>query len=117
VFNVTGSHDPRRLTDNIFRQHRPFSYGIDCPKSLMLFNNLPGKPYAIPLQRPGETERPPGRHLKPIVSEIDGPKLLFRSRYDVKVGPLSSLGSAASVSCPRPRNGPRDRGQHFHHEL
>jgi hypothetical protein len=32
VSSVTCSHDIRRLTKNIFRRHRPFSYGIDRPK-------------------------------------------------------------------------------------
>ena len=32
VSSVTGSHDTRRLTNNIFRRQRPFSYGIDRPK-------------------------------------------------------------------------------------
>jgi hypothetical protein len=32
VSGVIGSHDIRRLTNNIFPRHRPFSYGIDRPK-------------------------------------------------------------------------------------
>ena len=29
---AAASHDPRRLTNNIFRRRRPFSCGIDYPK-------------------------------------------------------------------------------------
>jgi hypothetical protein len=32
VSSVTCSHDTRRLSNNIFRRQRPFSYGIDRPK-------------------------------------------------------------------------------------